>query len=64
MLASNRGVRLRGFPRCSCRSDTTAKWIWIRSQNVKRTLVAGIAPAVNMDTGYTNLLTSAERREF
>ena len=33
-------------------------------QNVRRTLDAGIAPAVNMDTGYTNLLTAAERTEI
>jgi dihydrodipicolinate synthase/N-acetylneuraminate lyase len=33
------------------------------AQNVKRTLDCGIAPAVNMDTGYTNFLTSAERSE-
>ena len=32
------------------------------AENVKRTLDAGIAPAVNMDTGYTNLLTPDERR--
>ncbi|MDQ6631069.1 MAG: dihydrodipicolinate synthase family protein [Verrucomicrobiota bacterium] len=34
------------------------------AQNVKRTLNAGIAPAVNMDTGYTNFLTSKERSEI
>ncbi len=33
------------------------------AKNVKRTLDAGIAPAVNMDTGYTNLLTPGERTE-
>ncbi|MEO7299854.1 MAG: dihydrodipicolinate synthase family protein [Verrucomicrobiota bacterium] len=33
------------------------------AQNVKRTLDAGIAPAVNMDTGYTNFLTPDERRQ-
>ena len=33
------------------------------AQNIKRTLDAGIAPAVNMDTGYTNFLTPEERRE-
>ncbi len=33
------------------------------AQNVKRTLDAGIAPAVNMDTGYTNFLTADERSE-
>ena len=32
-------------------------------QNVKRTLDVGIAPAINMDTGYTNLLQPAERTE-
>ncbi len=31
--------------------------------NVLRTSQAGLAPAVNMDTGYTNLLSVAERRE-
>ncbi|MBA4150669.1 MAG: dihydrodipicolinate synthase family protein [Verrucomicrobia bacterium] len=31
--------------------------------NVLRTTNAGITPAVNMDTGYTNLLTATERRE-
>jgi 4-hydroxy-tetrahydrodipicolinate synthase len=31
--------------------------------NVERTLKAGIAPAVNMDTGYTNLITADERRQ-
>jgi dihydrodipicolinate synthase/N-acetylneuraminate lyase len=33
------------------------------AENVKRTLDAGLAPAVNMDTGYTNLLTSDERKQ-
>jgi dihydrodipicolinate synthase/N-acetylneuraminate lyase len=33
------------------------------AQNVKRTIDVGIAPAVNMDTGYTNFLTPDERRE-
>ncbi len=33
------------------------------AQNLGRTLEAGIAPAVNMDTGYTNLLSAAERSE-
>jgi len=32
--------------------------------NVQRTLDAGLAPAVNMDTGYTNFLTPDERREI
>lgn len=32
-------------------------------QNVERTLNAGLAPAVNMDTGYANLLTAGERQE-
>lgn len=31
------------------------------AQNVKRTLDAGLSPAVNMDTGYTNFLTPDER---
>ncbi len=31
--------------------------------NIKRTLAAGIAPALNMDTGYTNLLSLAERAQ-
>jgi dihydrodipicolinate synthase/N-acetylneuraminate lyase len=31
--------------------------------NVERTLRAGIVPAVNMDTGYTNLITPQQRRE-
>ena len=29
--------------------------------NVRRTYAAGLSPAVNMDTGYTNLITSGER---
>ena len=33
------------------------------AENLERTFKAGIAPAVNMDTGYTNLLTAAERSE-
>ena len=33
------------------------------AENVKRTLNAGLAPAVNMDTGYTNLLTPDERNQ-
>lgn len=33
------------------------------AENVKRTLDAGLAPAVNMDTGYTNLLTPDERKQ-
>ena len=33
------------------------------AENLQRTFNAGLAPAVNMDTGYTNLLTSAERTE-
>lgn len=33
------------------------------AQNVKRTLDAGLSPAVNMDTGYTNFLTPDERRQ-
>lgn len=31
---------------------------------VERTWAAGLTPAVNMDTGYANLLTPAERAEF
>ena len=30
--------------------------------NVARTLDAGLAPAVNMDTGYANLITPDEKR--
>ncbi len=33
------------------------------TQNVARTFKAGLQPAVNMDTGYTNLLTPDQRRE-
>ena len=33
------------------------------SHNVKRTLDAGLMPAINMDTGYTNLLGPAERKD-
>jgi dihydrodipicolinate synthase/N-acetylneuraminate lyase len=33
------------------------------SENVKRTFDAGLAPAINMDTGYTNLLSGEERKE-
>jgi len=33
------------------------------SQNVKRTFDAGLAPAINMDTGYTNLLSGTERKD-
>ena len=33
------------------------------AENLRRTLDVGIAPAVNMDTGYTNLLSPVERRE-
>jgi dihydrodipicolinate synthase/N-acetylneuraminate lyase len=29
--------------------------------NIKRTVDAGLTPAVNMDTGYTNLITAEER---
>ncbi|MFN7141086.1 MAG: dihydrodipicolinate synthase family protein, partial [Limisphaerales bacterium] len=32
--------------------------------NVLRTTDAGLTPAVNMDTGYTNLLTAQQRREI
>jgi dihydrodipicolinate synthase/N-acetylneuraminate lyase len=32
-------------------------------QNVIRTFDAGLAPAINMDTGYTNLLTPAQRND-
>src|SRR4028118_26903 len=31
--------------------------------NVERTLKPGIAPAINMDTGYPNLITADERRQ-
>jgi len=31
---------------------------------VERTWAAGLTPAVNMDTGYANLLSAAERSEF
>ncbi|HHV55405.1 MAG TPA: dihydrodipicolinate synthase family protein [Firmicutes bacterium] len=31
--------------------------------HVERTLQAGLTPAVNMDTGYVNLLTAGERRQ-
>jgi len=31
--------------------------------HVSRTLAAGLVPAVNMDTGYVNLLTADERRQ-
>lgn len=31
---------------------------------VERTWAAGLTPAVNMDTGYANLLTPTERAEF
>src|SRR5687767_2450076 len=30
--------------------------------HLERTVVAGLRPAVNMDTGYVNLLSPAERR--
>src|SRR5690554_3903655 len=30
--------------------------------HVRRTVEAGLTPAVNMDTGYTNLLTDEERK--
>jgi dihydrodipicolinate synthase/N-acetylneuraminate lyase len=33
------------------------------SENLRRTFEAGLTPAVNMDTGYTNLLDARERRE-
>jgi dihydrodipicolinate synthase/N-acetylneuraminate lyase len=33
-------------------------------ENVKRTFDAGLAPAINMDTGYTNLLSAGERRDL
>jgi dihydrodipicolinate synthase/N-acetylneuraminate lyase len=33
------------------------------SDNVRRTFDAGLVPAVNMDTGYSNLLSVAERKE-
>src|SRR5208282_3025104 len=33
------------------------------TENLQRTLDAGLVPAVNMDTGYTNLLSAAERRD-
>ncbi len=33
------------------------------SENLQRTLEAGLTPAVNMDTGYTNLLSAQERQE-
>src|SRR5690606_20394409 len=31
--------------------------------HVRRTVEAGLRPAVNMDTGYVNLLTDEERRQ-
>ncbi len=31
--------------------------------NVKRTFDTGLAPAINMDTGYTNLLSTQERKD-
>lgn len=42
------------------RSDDTPDWDTFRSL-LERTWAAGIRPAVNMDTGYVNLLTPAER---
>ena len=33
------------------------------SDNLQRTFAAGLVPAVNMDTGYTNLLSVQERRQ-
>jgi dihydrodipicolinate synthase/N-acetylneuraminate lyase len=33
------------------------------TENLQRTFEAGLTPAVNMDTGYTNLLDACERRE-
>lgn len=33
------------------------------SHNLQRTQRAGLTPAVNMDTGYTNLITAAQRTE-
>ncbi len=37
-------------------------WVAFRA-HVRRTADAGLIPAVNMDTGYVNLLTPAERRD-
>jgi len=34
------------------------------AQHVRRTAEAGLGPAVNMDTGYVNLLTDEERRQI
>src|SRR5688572_8481827 len=42
--------------------DGTVDWEGFQAQ-VERTAAAGLVPAVNMDTGYINLLTPATRRE-
>jgi dihydrodipicolinate synthase/N-acetylneuraminate lyase len=42
--------------------DGSVDWDSFRN-HVGRTIDAGLAPAVNMDTGYTNLIDEATRRE-
>jgi dihydrodipicolinate synthase/N-acetylneuraminate lyase len=42
--------------------DGTVDWAGFRAQ-VERTAAAGLMPAVNMDTGYMNLLRPAQRRQ-
>ena len=42
--------------------DGSADWDSLRA-HISRTVSAGIAPAVNMDTGYANLIDEATRRE-
>ncbi len=42
--------------------DGSVDWDSLRA-HISRTVSAGIAPAVNMDTGYANLIDEATRRE-
>lgn len=44
------------------RDDGAVDWDGFRA-HVRRTSAAGLTPAVNMDTGYVNLLDSAQKRE-
>lgn len=42
--------------------DGSVDWIGLR-EHIRRTVKAGLIPAVNMDTGYANLIDEATRRE-
>jgi dihydrodipicolinate synthase/N-acetylneuraminate lyase len=58
------GRRIEGISAVLLPFDTSGAIDWDSFKpNIKRTLDVGIAPALNMDTGYTNLLAPEQRTQ-